>query len=130
MRNKTKILVILLIAIFLIYTSTYIEVFATSPNSNLIEQGEKWIKLVRQEGQKDNDRGDWTSFNDLAGILWGAGVFIVLICGTILGIKYMFSSVEEKANIKENMRPYIIGAVIILGALSIWKFLVEFLDSI
>ena len=73
---------------------------------------------------------DWTPFNDLAGILWGVGIFTVLIIGTVLGIKYMFASVEEKASIKETIQPYIIGTVIILGALGIWKFLVDFLDGI
>ena len=92
-------------------------------------QGKNWLELAKKEGKKDS-RGNWTGFNDLAGILWGIGVFVVLICGTILGIKYMFSSLEERANIKESIKPYIIGTAIILGALSIWKFLVEFLDSI
>ena len=42
----------------------------------------------------------------------------------------MIASTEERANIKQNMIPYIIGTVVILGALSIWKFLVDFLDGI
>lgn len=123
-----KILIFILI-ILLICSSMHVKVFATD-DSDIVNQGKSWIKLVETEGKKDNKRGDWTAFNDVAGILWGVGIFIVLICGTILGIKYMFASLEERASIKESMQPYIIGTVIILGALSIWKFLVEFLDSI
>ena len=129
MKGKMKILLILTITILLLFSSTCITVFATTPDSDFMGQGKNWLELAIKEGKKDS-RGNWTGFNDLAGILWGIGVFVVLICGTILGIKYMFSSLEERANIKESIKPYIIGTAIILGALSIWKFLVEFLDSI
>ena len=128
MKNKIKILLTLIITILLL-SSSYINVFASTPDSDFMGQGKNWLELAKKEGKKDS-RGNWTGFNDLAGILWGIGVFVVLICGTILGIKYMFSSLEERANIKESIKPYIIGTAIILGALSIWKFLVEFLDSI
>ena len=47
-----------------------------------------------------------------------------------MGIKYMFASLEEKASIKESLKPYIIGSVIIIGALGIWQLLVEFLNEI
>ena len=42
----------------------------------------------------------------------------------------MFSSLEEKASIKENLKPYIVGSIIIIGALGIWQLLVELLDKI
>lgn len=126
MKRILKTLIIFVI--LLILGLTYINVFAVTPDSDFKKQGKDWLALAKQE--KQTDLGDWTGFNDLAGILWGSGIFIVLVCGVILGIKYMFSSVEEKASIKESIRPYIIGAAIILGALSIWKFLVEFLDRI
>lgn len=129
MKKETKKIVIFILIILSICSSIHSKVFATA-DSDIINQGKSWIKLVEKEGKNSDGRGNWTSFNDLAGILWGVGIFIVLICGTILGIKYMFSSMEERASIKESMLPYIIGAVIILGALSIWKILVELLEGI
>lgn len=128
MKKKTRKIAIFVLTILLICSSIHVKVFATA-DSDLKKQLEGWRNLVEREGQ-NREGGDWTSFNDLAGILWGIGIFIVLICGTILGIKYMFASLEERANIKESMKPYIIGTVIIIGALSIWKFLVEFLEAI
>lgn len=128
MKKKTRKIAIFVLTILLICSSIHVKVFATA-DSDIINQGRSWLTLVEREGQ-NREGGNWTSFNDLAGILWGIGIFIVLICGTILGIKYMFASLEERANIKESMKPYIIGAVIIIGALSIWKFLVEFLEAI
>lgn len=129
MKGKMKILLILMVTILLLFSSTYITVFASTPDSDFMEQGKSWLELAKKEGKADS-RGNWKGFNDLAGVLWGIGIFVVVICGTILGIKYMFASLEERASIKESIKPYIIGTVIILGALSIWKFSVEFLETI
>lgn len=101
-----------------------------SADSNIWQTAKDWILYGSNNAGTTGAKADWSSFNDLAGILWGAGIFVVLIAGTILGIKYMFSSMEEKANIKESMRPFIIGTVIIIGALTIWKFAVEILDKV
>lgn len=130
MKRISKILVVFILTILLIANSTYINVFA-NPDSDFKGQAERWMNLVNTEGTNDTTgRGNWTNFSDLAGVLWGAGVVIVFVCGVILGIKYMFSSADEKANIKESLPPYIIGTVIILGALSIWTFLVKFAEDI
>lgn len=130
MKNISKILVVFILTILLIANSAYINVFAADPDSDFKKQADSWMELVKTEGEKDSTRGNWSNFSDLAGILWGAGVVIVFVCGVILGIKYMFSSADEKANIKESLTPYIVGTVIILGALSIWAFLVNFAEDI
>ena len=98
--------------------------------SDIWGTAKNWIALGKDRQGEVVDNPKWTSFNDLAGILWGAGVFIIAIVGTIIGIKYMFSSVEGKAAIKESIWPFAIGAVIILGALTIWKFAVDILAGI
>lgn len=47
------------------------------------------------------------------------GVIISVITLTILGIKYMFGSIEEKADYKKSMIPYIIGVVLLIGITTI-----------
>lgn len=94
-----------------------------SPEPDIVGTAKEWIRLGKESDSLP--KADWTSLNGLVNMLWGVGIFAVLIAGTILGIKYMLSSVEEKASIKESMRPYIIGSVIILGALSIWKLCIS-----
>lgn len=44
----------------------------------------------------------------------GSGVSVVTLI--ILGIKYMMGSLEQKAEYKKTLMPYIIGAVLIFGA--------------
>ena len=94
-----------------------------SPEPDIVGTAKEWIRLGKESDSLP--KADWTSLKGLVNMLWGVGIFAVLIAGTILGIKYMLSSVEEKASIKESMRPYIIGSVIILGALSIWRLCIS-----
>lgn len=67
-------------------------------------------------------------FQDIAGLLVGIGIFIAVGVGIILGIKFMFSSADGKAEILKLLTPYVIGVVIIVGALTIWKIAIEILD--
>ena len=126
---KKKIFITLIL--MLILMCRVVNVYAARENQanmNIIETAKNWITLGESGG--DLSTSDWSSFNRLASMLWGIGVFVVVIGGTIIGIKYMFSSVEEKASLKQNVIPYVIGAVIILGALSIWKFSVDLFKNI
>lgn len=122
---KKKIFIILIL--MLILMCRVVNVYANA-NMNIMETAKSWITLGETGG--DLSTSDWSSFNRLASMLWGIGVFVVVIGGTIIGIKYMFSSVEEKASLKQNVIPYVIGAVMILGALSIWKLLVDLFKNI
>ena len=123
--KKKSIISVLTICVLLFCNVTV----SNAANSDIWGTAKKWIELGKNE-KSEYGNPKWTSFNDLAGILWGAGIFIIAIAGGILGIKYMFSTVEEKASIKQSIWPYIIGSVIILGALTIWKFSVEILAGI
>lgn len=42
---------------------------------------------------------------------------------SIIGIKYMVGSVEEKAEYKKNMRPYLVGCVLAFGITTILKII-------
>ena len=123
---KKKITIIALTLIILISACTTI---SNAANPDIWGTAKNWLTLGKTEQNKYRTPG-WSAFNDLAGILWGAGIFIIAIVGGILGIKYMFSSVEEKASIKESIWPFAIGSIIILGALTIWKFAVELLAGL
>lgn len=61
--------------------------------------------------------------NLITGIIYYAGIFISVGALMIIGIKYMLGSVEEKAQYKEVMMPYIIGAVLLFGGVNILKII-------
>ena len=53
--------------------------------------------------------------NQVITIVSVAGSLISVIVLVILGIKYMMGSAEEKAEYKESMMPYLIGAVMLFA---------------
>lgn len=56
------------------------------------------------------------------------GMVLAVIIGTVIGIKLMVSSVEEKAKIKEILIVYFIGCIVLVGAFSIWKIVITIMD--
>ena len=70
-----------------------------------------------------------TLSNTVYNILLALGVAIAVIIAAILGIKFMLGSVEEQANVKNMIIPYIIGCAVIFGAFGIWKAVVDIMQS-
>ena len=75
--------------------------------------------------QEDFKSGIAKSINDVIGLLQIAGTGIALIVVTILGIKYMLGSIEEKAQYKKTLLPYFIGAICVFGATTISSIVYE-----
>ena len=57
--------------------------------------------------------------NKIIGVLQLFGSILSVIVLIVIGIKYMLGSVEEKAQYKQLMMPYIIGAVLVFGVVNI-----------
>lgn len=61
----------------------------------------------------------------LAGIIRTIGIFVAVGVIMIIGIKYMTGSLEEKANYKKSMLPYLIGCILLFGASTIAPQIIE-----
>lgn len=71
---------------------------------------------------------------DMANVIIGAiqiigTVLSVAVLG-ILGIKYMIGSVEEKAEYKKTLMPYVIGAIMIFGITNLLAIVVTIANKI
>lgn len=53
--------------------------------------------------------------NPIIGAIVTVGVVVSVITMCILGIKYMVGSVEERAEYKKSMIPYLVGAVLLFA---------------
>lgn len=84
----------------------------------------------------DNLKGNFTDTSDVktignkaVKIVSTIGSILSVIVIVILGIKYMLGSVEEKAEYKKSLMPYLIGAIIIFSASTIagniYKFAIQ-----
>ena len=58
------------------------------------------------------------------------GMFIAVVMLMSLGIKYMYASPGEKAQIKQGLTVYVIGAVVMFGSAVILEIIKNFYTSI
>ena len=58
-------------------------------------------------------------------LLLAIAMVVAVIIGLVIGIKFMVSSVEEKAKIKELLLPYVVGCGVVFGAFGIWSLVVN-----
>lgn len=98
--------------------------------SEIIDEGNKFIEV----GEKDsNDKIRPENLKKLSdtlySILVSVGVVIAVIVGLVLGIKFIMGGIEEKAELKAMIIPYIIGCVVLFGSFTIWKIVVNILQS-
>lgn len=106
MKRYKKIILILLLIIMLTLNATTLATF--NPNDYKPDSF----------GAEDRVRTGTIIGNVLATIK-GVGICISVIMLTIIGLKYIICSVEEKATYKENMIPYVVGCFLLASATSI-----------
>lgn len=60
----------------------------------------------------------------------GIGIAVSVITLVVLGIKYMVGSVEEKAEYKKSMIPYIVGAFFVFGISTVVTIIMQFTNEL
>lgn len=77
--------------------------------------------------------GDTTKVTTIGGkiinIIQVVGIVVAIAVVLIIGIKYMTGSVEQKAEYKKVMIPYIIGAVLLVAGTSIVRVIFNTINS-
>ncbi len=63
-------------------------------------------------------------------ILLAVGVAVAVIVGAIIGIKLMVAPIEERAEAKKLLVPYVAGCVIVFAGFGIWQLVVTILQGI
>ena len=59
----------------------------------------------------------------ILGVVHVIGIFVSVAMLMIMGIKYMMGSVEEKAEYKETMRPYLWGVILLIVGTTIIRLI-------
>ena len=70
------------------------------------------------------------SINSILGIVQIAGTGVALIAVSLLGIKYMLASAEDKAEIKKYIAGAVIGGILVFGGTGIAKVLATFTNDV
>lgn len=113
--SKKTIKIISILAIILCVIMSVTPVFAEIDPSTLTAQ---------------SDTNSETAISTMAGKVMGLirniGIVAAVILLMVIGLKYLTGSVEEKADYKKSLIPYVVGVVVLFGASAIAQFIIGF----
>ena len=108
MKNKIIAAIITLFLVSLILSSTLFGVYAALG----VDNPEDYIN----QGNTNIGQGEMKTIGStIVGIVRAIGTALAVIIIMIIGIKYILGSVEERAQYKQTVMPYIIGAILLFG---------------
>ena len=120
MSKTLKLIVTIMILLVCVCVCTSNSVNAANPN---ILDG----KITDPADENDEIKG---KLNTVLGVIQVAGTLFAVGTLMVLGIKYMMGSIEEKAQYKKSMLPYVIGAVFVFSAVNIATVVYKMAQSI
>lgn len=120
MKTTMKILTMMVLVVMVMTVST--NVLAFDPGS-----------IINDIDDKANaSAGENTAINDMAGDILGLIRNIAVVAGviilSIIGIKFMLGSAEEKAEYKKSLIPLVVGIIIVMGATQIITMIFGFFN--
>ena len=122
MKKTFKFLISLMI-VFCVFAIQNYSIYAEGEkNFDSIKDGMKPAVSLPSGG---TDKGLGKVINTAIGLIQLAGTGVSLIVITICGIKYMLASAQEKADVKKQLVPIVIGCVLLLVATNIVGIIAE-----
>ena len=134
LKNILKILILLFIFnIIMMSTNVY-------GMSDIIFGGKKFLRIGEEGLQNElNDPNgiqsiDESQLQKASGEVYNVflvlGIAAAVIVGMVMGIKFITGSIDEKADVKNSLIPYVAGCVVVFGAFAIWKFVLNIIQGI
>lgn len=68
--------------------------------------------------------------NAILGVIQYVGLGVAVIAALVLAMRYMYSSPDEKADIKKKLIPFVIGGFLVFGAVQLLKIVEIFVGEI
>ena len=103
---------------------------SVTPNT-IIADSEQFIKDGKDSNIATiNQENADTVLNSIYNIMLAIGITVTVIWGLVIAIKLMMSSVEEKAEYKKLLWPYLVGCIVIFGSFIIWKIVIIIMNGV
>ena len=135
--KKRLIFVILMILMIILTNSTVLAIQAPDIDTSSGESGSSGLGTDLGLGDLDNYKGTnatsqtlVSKANNILGIIQTIGVIVSVVMLMAIGIKYMLGSVEEKAEYKSSLKPYLIGAFVLFTGTTIPNIIFTIMQSI
>ena len=133
MKKYEKIVNIILMSLLM---STFLVIFAPVTQASggnigdIVSEAGEFINVGKNENSPINENALKPGSSTLYNVLLAIGIAVALIWGLVLGVQFVTGSLEDKADIKKGLIPYIIGCVIIFGAFGIWRLVINLLEPL
>ena len=89
---------------------------------DIVEGANSFIKTGEKEAKDAIDPAKIKKSSDfIYNLLLAIAIVIAVVVGIMLGIKLMLASIEEQAQVKEALAAYVVGCIVVFGAMGIWK---------
>lgn len=113
--------VLLLGLILIVSAIMFIPKTYASDVTGIITSMEGTSDLSKVSGNKISD-----TINNVIGLIQLAGTGISVVVVTMLGMKYILASPSEKADVKKQIAPILIGCVLLFGAVNLVAIVADF----
>lgn len=110
--------------------ATEIKLADKSTMGGIISDGDDFLSNGTSQESPINDSALKSGSSTLYNVLVAIGVGVVVIWGVVIGIQFVTGTLEDKAEMKKSLVPYIIGCVIIFGAFGIWRLVLNLLNPL
>ena len=118
-RNFKKISYIFLIFVVIVM---FFNINTVTADTSFMDEAREF--LTAGEGGNNNIKLS-TPLEVINNLLLGIGIGVSVLIATVMGIKFIIGSVEQKAEIKEMLIPFVLGCVILFGAIGIFRLVIN-----
>lgn len=126
MRMKVLIIILLMAINIMLFNINIVQAQDLEGVSDAFRSGDTFLKAGNgNKGVSIDEKKLQDTSKLIYNILLTLGICIAVVIASILGMKFMIGSVEEKAQVKDALIPFVIGCVVISGAFGFWSIFIK-----
>ena len=123
MKLKSLLIIIIIMIINIMFLN--INIVQAAGIGDVITGGDNFIEAGNNGAIVIDESKLQETSKTINNILIIVGMCTAVVISAVLGIKFMIGSVEEKAQIKDALVPFIVGCMVVFGAFGIWRIFIN-----
>jgi len=123
--SKSIFIKLLICIIFVTILSTSFSMSPSYALGDIFSQGKGFLEAGNDIDNTINTTKLGETSDYIYNTLLAIAIMVAIIVGMILGIQFMAASADEKAKVKEALMPFVVGCIVVFGAFTIWKVVVN-----
>lgn len=126
---KIKLILLPIIIIFSIMFFSPTQSLAFPTFDDMASQAQSWIDSGKN-GNIVSEQKVSEILLPIGQFMMGLAILVLIIVTIILGIKYMSADPSTQAKLKQQMIGLVVAAVVIFGAVGIWRLVYSFMNDL